>query len=149
MKRIVLRNAIPADIGIIEKMNRMQNQRDGTSYPVPAMFNSDGSLRQSIPVALIGHVDGMTRNALYVQRTGELMFAGCDPKATAFARRDIDALATLLTWQGYGDLYCHVPEDRVKSIRKPLEAAGFGDLRDRKVPLVTFYKDLRVSGGEE
>lgn len=146
MKRILLRNALPDDVAIIEKMNRIQNQRDGTNYPIPPFFNSDGSLRASIPVALIGHLNGMTSNALYVQRTGELMFAGCDPKATAFARRDIDALATLLTWQGYGDLYCHVPESRVKSIRKPLEAAGFDNIMERKIPLVTFYKDLRKVG---
>lgn len=149
MKRIILRNAVPADMAIIQKMHDAQTRRDGMSYPLPPFFNSDGSLRTSIPAALIGHQDGMTRNALYVQRTGEMMFAGCDAKATAFARRDIDALATLLTWQGYGDLYCHVPEKLVKSIRKPLEAAGFSDLRHREIPLVTFYKDLRVTGEGE
>lgn len=149
MKPLVLRNAELGDIPILRRLHAIQNERDGTNYPLPQFFNSDGSLRTSIPAALIGHVEGMVRNGIYVQRVGELMFAGCDPKATAFSRRDIDALATLLRWQGYGDLYCHVPANRLKAIRKPLLAAGFDDIRERVIPLVTFYKDLRITGGDE
>ena len=98
MNKIILRPAIPAHMNHIRRFHREQNERDGTSYPLPVFFDKHGLLTQQVPVALVG-VDESTEDpiqAIWVERRAELMFAGCDPKATAFARRDIDGLAAVL-----------------------------------------------------
>ena len=140
MKPIILRPACPSDIDAIERFHRKQNERDGTDYPLTRIFNADGSLSRNVPVALVGDRGGEPMQALYVERTAELMFAGCDPKATAFARRDADALCAVLAWQGYTGLHCAVPVALAKAIAKPLKAAGFERTDDR---LAHFFRDLR------
>lgn len=125
----------------IRKFHAEQNLRDGTTYPLTRIFNADGTLTQNVPVALVGEESGAMEpsQALYCERTAELMFAGCDPKATAFAMREAEALATVLRWQGYRQLHCFVPLPWLDSIRKPLERAKFTYQSDR---LAHFMKDL-------
>lgn len=142
MKPITLRPARISDLEDIREWHAAQNVRDSTGYPLPRIFNADGTLSVRVPVALIGEKDGEAQQALFVERCGELQFAGCDPRATAFARRDIDALATVLRWQGYGSLYCRVPVSLAKSVGKPLKAAGFKRINEQ---FVTFFKDLEAS----
>ena len=142
MKPIILRPATPADLPFIERFHVAQNERDGTSYPLPRFFDKDGKLTDRAPVVLVGCVEGTDEpvQAIWVERRAELMFAGCDPKATAFARRDIDGLAALLEWMGYTGLHCDVPLVVSEPVSKPLEKAGFSQNDDR---LAHFYKDLR------
>lgn len=142
MKPITLRPARISDLEDIKEWHAAQNVRDSTGYPLPRIFNSDGTLSVRVPVALIGEKDGEAQQALFVERTAELQFAGCDPRATAFARRDIQALVGVLNWLGYGSLYCRVPVSVVKSVGKPLRAAGFKQIDDQ---FVTFFKDLEAS----
>ena len=142
MNKIILRPAIPAHMNHIRRFHREQNERDGTSYPLPVFFDKHGLLTQQVPVALVG-VDESTEDpiqAIWVERRAELMFAGCDPKATAFARRDIDGLAAVLTWLGYHGIHCDVPIDLADAVGKPLAKAGFSQNDDR---LTHFYRDLK------
>lgn len=142
MKSIILRPATPADLLFIKRFHAEQNERDGTSYPLPRLFDKDGNLTDRAPVVLVGVEEGSDEpvQAIWVERRAELMFAGCDPKATAFARRDIDGLAAVLTWLGYSGLHCDVPVALVEAIRKPLGKAGF-EQNDHR--LAHFFKDLR------
>ena len=142
MKPIILRPATPADLPFIKRFHAEQNQRDGTSYPLPRLFDKEGNLTDRAPVVLVGVVEGSDEpvQAIWVERRAELMFAGCDPKATAFARRDIDGLAAVLTWLGYSGLHCDVPVALVEAIGKPLDKAGFERNDER---LAHFFKDLR------
>lgn len=142
MKQIILRPATPADLPFIKKFHAEQNERDGTSYPLPVFFDKDGKLTDRTPVVLVGCVEGTDEpvQALWVERRAELMFAGCDPKATAFARRDADALAGILFWMGYTGMHCDVPLVVSETVSKPLIKAGFTQNDDR---LAHFYKDLR------
>lgn len=133
----------------IEAWHQEQNERDGTNYPLIRLFNADGTLSKRVPVALVGEKDGEPKQALYVERVDvyELQFSGCDPKATAFARRDIDVLSTVLQWQGIRKLNCFVPLPLVESISKPLSRAGFWRMdqpRENHVPVVHFFKDLEA-----
>jgi hypothetical protein len=142
MKKIILRPATPDDLPIIRRLHAEQNERDGTSYPLPLFFTGrDPS--QRVPVSLVG-VEEDTGNivqAIWIERRAELMFAGCDnPKATAFARRDIDAMAAVLGWLGYTGLHCDAPLAVAEAVWKPLEKAGFEQNDER---LAHFYKDLR------
>ena len=111
MKPIILRPATPGDLPYIRRFHAEQNERDGTSYPLPVLFDKDGKLTDRAPVVLVGCIEGTDEpvQAIWVERRAELMFAGCDPKATAFARRDIDGLAGILSWLGSTGLHCDVP----------------------------------------
>jgi hypothetical protein len=142
VKSIILRPATPADLPFIKRFHAEQNERDGTSYPLPRLFDKDGNLTDRAPVVLVGVEEGSDEpvQAIWVERRAELMFAGCDPKATAFARRDIDGLAAVLTWLGYSGLHCDVPVALVEAIGKPLGKAGF-EQNDHN--LAHFFKDLR------
>jgi len=142
MRPIILRQMIPAHDAIVRRLHREQNERDGTSYPLPRIFDRNGLFAPSVPVALVGVPEGETDpvQAIWVERRAELMFAGCDPKATAFARRDIDGLLGVLAWLGYTGLHCDVPIERERSIAKPLAAAGFEPTDER---LVHFYQEIK------
>jgi hypothetical protein len=142
VKPIIMRPATPADLPFIERFHAEQNERDGTSYPLPRFFDKAGKLSDRVPVALVGCEEGSDKpvQALWVERRAELMFAGCNPKATAFARRDADALAAVLSWLGYDGMHCDVPLSLAEQIARPLGAAGFSQNDDR---LAHFYKDLR------
>ena len=83
---------------------------------------------------------GAIRNCIYVETIAELRFVGCDPKATAFGRREIEGLSYVLKLQGFRWLECFVPRQLKKMIQKPLRRAGFACV-DRE--LAHFAKDLR------
>jgi hypothetical protein len=143
VKPIILRPAKPMHMALIRQFHQEQNERDGTTYPLPRFFDKNGLLTDRVPVALVGVEDGSEDpvQAVWVERRAELMFAGCDPKATAFARRDIEGLAAVLTWLGYSGIHCDVPRGTfLDSVRKPLEAAGFSQNDER---LAHFFRDLR------
>jgi hypothetical protein len=121
----------------------------GTNYELPNLFGP------SIAIALVGvedpgpHPDqhgaggtggGVIRNCIYVETIAELRFVGCDPKATAFGRREIEGLSYVLKLQGFRWLECFVPRQLKKMIQKPLRRAGFVCV-DRE--LAHFAKDLR------
>lgn len=145
MKKITLRPARPSDLPLIQMFHMEQNERDGTSYPLPNFFDKTGAGTQQVPVALVGVREGSEDavQAIWVERRAEMMFAGCDPKATAFARREIDALAAVLKWLGYSGLHCEVPVALERAISKPLGAAGF---KSNNRELAHFFKDLRGEG---
>jgi hypothetical protein len=141
VNRIILRPAKPENLCLIRQFHKEQNERDGTNYPLPVFFDRNGCLTQQVPVALVGVTEGSEDpvQAIWVERRAELMFAGCDPRATAFARRDIDGLVGVLSWLGYRGIHCDVPIGLRDQIGKPLDKAGFIQNDDR---LAHFYRDL-------
>ena len=141
MNPIKLRPATPFDMPQIIELHRQQNERDGTNYPLTLTFRFDGTLSPATPIALVAEENGEPKQAIYVERRAELLFAGCDPKATAYARKDIEALVTALSWMGYHGLHCEVPIGIVEMLQKPLEAAGFIRTDDK---LAHFYKELET-----
>ena len=135
MKRVTLRQANQEDWPQIKRLHQEQQAAQGTTYELPWLFSN------SIAIALVG-VDesGTIRNCIYVEKVAELRFVGCDPKATAFGRREIEGLSYVLKLQGFRWLECFVPRQLKKMIQKPLRRAGF-DCVDRE--LAHFAKDLR------
>jgi hypothetical protein len=135
MKRIALRQATHEDWPAIQQLHREHQSKQGTNYELPWLFGP------AIAVALVGVEDeGAIRNCVYVEMIAELRFVGCDPKATAFCRREVERLSYMLKFQGFRWLECFVPRQFRKAIRKPLERAGFACV-DRE--LAHFTKDLR------
>ncbi len=135
MKRITLRQATAQDWPVIQQLHREHQAAQGTNYELPNVFGP------AIAVALVGvDEDEAIRNCIYVERIAEMRFVGCDPKATAFGRREIAGLSYVLRLQGFRWLECFVPRPLKKMIQKPLQRAGFACV-DRE--LAHFTKDLR------
>ncbi len=138
MKRITLRQATPADWPAIRQLHREHQASQGTDYELPDLFHP------IICVVLAGVDDeGVIRNCVYVETIAELRVVGCDPKAIAFGRRDIQGLSKALKSAGFRWLECFVPQPLKQMIQKPLERAGFTCV-DRE--LAHFTKDLRGQG---
>ena len=140
MRQVTLRLATPADLPLIRRFHQEQNEAHGTQCALPTIFAPNGDFARNIPIALIGEEGGVARNSLYVDLVPELCFAGCDPKATAYAQRDIDRLAYLLRGQGLTSMQTLVPIQADPAIGKPLRRAGF-EPTDTK--LRHYFKDLR------
>jgi hypothetical protein len=142
MRRITLRQATLQDWPAIQQLHREHQAAQGTNYELPNLFGP------AIAIALVGVEDpgphgtggGSIRNCIYVETIAELRFVGCDPKATAFGRREIEGLSYVLKLQGFRWLECFVPRQLKKMIQKPLRRAGFACV-DRE--LAHFAKDLR------
>lgn len=135
MKRISLRQANAEDWPAIQQLHREHQATQGTDYELPYLFGP------AIAVALVGvDEDGAIRNCIYVERIAEMRFVGCDPKATAFGRREIVGLAYVLKLQGYRWLECFVPRPLKRMIARPLCKAGFACVDE---DLAHFTKDLR------
>jgi hypothetical protein len=136
MRRITLRQATQQDWPLIQRLHREHQAAQGTNYELPNLFGP------SIAIALVGVEEGggNIRNCIYVETIAELRFVGCDAKATAFGRREIEGLSYVLKLQGFRWLECFVPRQLKKMIQKPLRRAGFTCV-DRE--LAHFAKDLR------
>ena len=80
------------------------------------------------------------RNCIYAEAVAELRFVGCDAKATACSRGEIDGFVYVLKRMGFRWLECFVPRKLKKMIQKPLQRAGFTCV-DRE--LAHFTRDLR------
>jgi hypothetical protein len=135
MKHVSLRPATPDDWPAIQRLHHEHQTAQGTNYELPWLFGP------AIALALVGVEEGGTiRNCVYVERIAELRFVGCDARATAFCRREVDGLTYALKLQGFRWLECFVPRPLKKIIKKPLLRAGFTCV-DRE--LAHFAKDLR------
>lgn len=150
-----IRLTTPQDIEAIAKLHAAQNQRDGTDYPLTTVFNTDG--KRVVPLALTV-VNGKEEivQGIIVERTAELMLAGCDARATASLHKQIGGLFFLMAQKGYSGIHCLVPKKqswwrrllyRLASIgevrgaiERPLTDVGFE--RDDHL-LAHFYRDLR------
>lgn len=140
-----IRLARPSDWPLIQKFHDEQNKLQGTRTALPRLFDGNGDFARNIAMAFIVERDGKPVSSFFFELVPEVCFAGCDPKATAFARREIDRIAFGLRGMGFTGINCKVPVSVADVIKSPLEAAGFDEDRD----LRHFFKDLRLPPGEE
>jgi hypothetical protein len=137
---IQIRLAKPRDWPMIQMFHRDQNEAQGTSYELPQLFDKCEHFAPNIAAAFIVERDGNPVQAFYFELIPEVCFAGCDPQATAYARREIDRIAFCLRSMGYSGINCKVPKQVEKSISAPLKRAGFTSDEG----LAHFFKDLRL-----
>jgi hypothetical protein len=123
----MMRLTEPRDMKRLIELHDEQNARDDTSYPLPIMFAPDGKLMPDIALALTVEKDGEVAQGVYFQTTQvvEMCFAGCDPGATAFSRREIKPVSYVLEALGFKGVLCLVPHPREEVLLKPLVATGF------------------------
>jgi len=146
MKKVKLRLARLPDWPKIKEFHAEQNRRDGTNYALPALFVLDskepgfGGFAPGIARAYVGEIDGEIVTSFWFDcSTVECCFAGCDPRGTAAAWKDIGFIAYELKALGYTGINSKIPVAVVNSIEKPLKKAGFAvDDKDLK----HFYRSL-------
>ena len=135
MTQLTLRQATRDDGPAIALLHRSHQAAQGTHYELPDLFSP------AIALALVAaSEDGSVLGCVYVETIAELRFVGCDPRATAFCRREIAGLSYALKRAGFRWLECFVPRALQTMIAKPLLRAGFVCVDDE---LAHFTKDLR------
>jgi hypothetical protein len=142
---VEIRLAKPSDWPTIQVFHMEQNTLQGTNTALPKLFKADGDFAPNIALAFVVERDGVPVSSFYFELVPEVCFAGCDPQATAFARREIERISFGLRSMGFTGINCKVPEHVSEAIASPLEKAGF----TKDEGLVHFFKDLRVDKGEQ
>lgn len=140
MKRYNVRNLQPKDMPGLIELHGEQNQRDHTSYPLPRMFGQAGNFDPDIALALAVERHGRLTQGIYFQsRIAEMCFAGCDARATAHARHEINAVRYTLASLRYRAIRCLIPKVRVQELEEPMLIAGFKRTDDE---FAHFYQAL-------
>jgi hypothetical protein len=114
----------PADLPAIHKLLKIQNDRDGTKYGIPQVFDAQGKRLSRIPLALVA-VDtetGEVRQAHIYEHTVEQLTIGTDREATVCSMHEQDSVFWLLRQRGFEDLHIFVPNQRVKQMQHGLES---------------------------
>lgn len=113
----------PADVPAVLERLREQNERDGTSYGLPRIFDARGARLARIPLALVavevktGHV----MQAHVWEQTVEQTSYGVSAAATVCSMREQEAVFYLLRERGYRDEHIFVPPQRVAELEPGLE----------------------------
>ncbi len=124
---------------------RAQNRRDGTSYPVPPIFDLDensprfGQYLPNVALALVTEIDGRVRQGHVWLRTVEEMSFGGGAEVMAFSAAHIPMALELLKAKGYVDVHELIPHCRVADLEAMLTGQGFGRIDGR---LAHFHKML-------
>ena len=147
MKRS-MRRMRPADLPRVQQLAQEQNKRDGTSYPVPSVFDATGKQLANAPLALVTvDENDFVRQAHIFMRTVEMCSFGNDPHALSVSLEAINAVCFLLAEQGYMDLHVQVPLGKWRRfnrfgsvVAKALQRIGFARDDHR---LAHFYRELR------
>ncbi len=141
-----VRNMEPRDLMTLMRIAAAQNRRDGTSYPLPPVFELDessprfGQLVQNVPLALTTERDGRVRSGTVFLRTIEAMHFGGGREDMEFDAGHIPLAFDMLRRMGYDDVHLFVPPLRVSpEHRQRLEAFGLTRLDER---LAHFFKML-------
>lgn len=117
--RTRLREMKPVDVPAVLERLQEQNQRDGTSYSLPCIFDAQGQRMRNIELALVA-VDmetGRVEQGHVWERTLEQTSYGTNRRATVCSMQEFDAIAFVLRERGYRDMHTLVP----KALRPRLE----------------------------
>ena len=140
----------PRDLPQVWKAAAAQNRRDGTSYPVPPIFELDqnssdfGKLMPNVALALVTEVlapgGWRVRMGHVSLRTIEMMSFGGGAEDMKFSAAHIPMAFELLRRQKYDDVHVLVPQVRATEEHQALlESYGFDRIDHR---LAHFLKML-------
>lgn len=139
-----LRLVRPEDVPAIWELAERQNERLGTSTPVPRLFDENDRLLANVALALKTEEDGRLVRADIFERQVELVSFGLDAGAVRFGLRALDWALAELVQQGYQGLHAMVGRERAAAFER-----GLGQRLKMKrddTRLAHFYRDF---GGEE
>ena len=136
----------PRDLPALWRLAAAQNRRDGTSYPVPPIFDMDesspnfGRLMPNVALALVTEIDGRVRMGHVFLRTIEAMSFGGGREEMEFSAKHIPMALEMLKAKGYDDVHTLVPLLRVSAEHQSLlESYGLNRIDHR---LAHFFKTL-------
>lgn len=135
----------PKDLPRVWSAAAAQNRRDGTSYPVPPIFDLDpkspnyAKLMPNVVLALVTEVDGRVRQGHVWLRTIEEMSFGGGREEMAFSAQHIPMALDYLRRRGYDDVHTLVPHPRVRDLAEMLESHGLHRIDHR---LAHFFRML-------
>lgn len=135
----------PSDVPILLPFHVEQNKRDNTDYPLPRMFDAQGKRDSNIALALSMTKDDIPVQGVYFCKNNavEMCFAGCNPRATIYSAREIEAVRYTLRAMKYEVINCKIPLSMADMLQRPMEDAGFRRTDDR---FATFYQELHPEG---
>ena len=139
----------PADVPAVLARLKEQNERDGTSYGMPAVFDESGKRRASIPLALVA-VDVETNEVVQGhvwERTVEQMTFGISAEATVCSIHEHPEVFHLLRERGYTDLHIFVPTQRAPQMEHGLNSIL--GMTDTGETLRHFYRLLDPAENEQ
>lgn len=140
-----LRQMEPRDLPRVWSAARAQNRRDGTSYPVPDIFDLDekshnfGKLMPNVVLALVTEVDGRVRMGHVWIRTIEEMHFGGGREIMQFSIGHMEAVLSVLKARGYLDNHIFVPKVRLEDLETELGNHSFARVDGR---LAHFFRML-------
>lgn len=130
----------PRDVPRVLELCAEQNRRDGTSYPLPPVFDADGRRDPNAALALVTEMDGEVRQGHIFLRTLEMMSFGVSRRASAISLRHAPLAVELLRERGYVDMHVLAPRQRAAAMENRL-AQAMGLLRDDD-RLAHFYRQF-------
>jgi hypothetical protein len=126
MSKTILRLAQPKDIPVLLRKLKEQNERDGTSYPLPDIFDEEGRQAENIPLAwVVQHGKDVLGGGLVESKGLEMMLIGCDPRITIVIKREGPGIIYTLKAMGFRWIRCLVTRTVVKQVKGAMKEAGF------------------------
>ena len=112
-----------ADVPAVLECLRKQNERDGTSYAMPQVFDGRGLRLSRIPLALVAVnvVTGEVVQGHVWEQTVEQLTFGTSPFATAGSIAEQEAVWYLLRERGFRDLHILVPNSSAPKMERKLD----------------------------
>ena len=139
MSRTILRLAQPKDIPVLLRKIHEQNERDGTSYPLPDIFDEDGRQMDNIPLAYVIERGNEVFGGIVFESKGvEMMLVGCNPRVTLTVGDCAPGILYTLRAMGLRSITCHVTKPIVKQVKGAMKSAGF----KRLSRFISFFREL-------
>ena len=120
----------PRDMPAVLRLCAAQNRRDGTSYPVPLIFDLDksspryGQYLPNVALALVTTVDGRVKQGHVCIRTVEMMSFGGGRDDMEFTCLHIPLVLEMLRMAGYDDVHTFVPHSKAGDLQRVLAPQG-------------------------
>ena len=133
----------PGDLIPVWRAARAQNRRDGTSYPVPPVYDLDeksagyAKLLPNVALALVTETRPSPERRWRVRmghvflRTIEEMSFGGGKLEMDFSGAHIPLAMEILRGKGYDDLHVLVPKARARGLRRLLQSHGLRRIDDK------------------
>ena len=126
MSKTILRLAQPKDIPVLLRKLKEQNERDGTSYPLPDIFDEEGRQAENIPLAYVVERGSEIFGGIIFESKGvEMMFIGCSPRVTLTIGDNGPGVLYTLRAMGFRWIRSLVTRTVVKQVKGAMKEAGF------------------------
>ena len=140
MSKTTLRLVQPKDIPVLLRKIHEQNERDGTHYPLPDIFDEDGRQMDNIPLAyVIERGDEVFGGVIFESKGVEMMLVGCSPRVTLTVGDCAPGILYTLRAMGFKWIRSLVTKSVVKQLKPAMKEAGF---RRDDTRFASFFREI-------